>query len=125
MSSFAEGVGPTGLSASDSEGHGVASHAGSSVAHMNFPAGNTDSSNGKADFGNGDSLMNLSMSIGGGQNDRGLNGMMIKVGALGALGGLLFGYDLGLISGALIPLTNDLDLTKTGQELVVGLLKGE
>lgn len=48
---------------------------------------------------------------------------MLRVGALGAFGGILFGYDLGLISGALQPLTEDLGLTSVGQELVVGMLK--
>ena len=60
---------------------------------------------------------------GGGDEAAKLNASMLRVGALGALGGLLFGYDLGLISGALQPLTQDLGLTSVGQELVVGMLK--
>ena len=38
-----------------------------------------------------------------------------------AIGGLLFGFDTGVVSGALVKITDDLHLTETQQELVVSL----
>lgn len=44
------------------------------------------------------------------------------VAAVSALGGLLFGYDTGIISGALLYLRQDLHLTSRGQEIVVSVI---
>ena len=41
------------------------------------------------------------------------------VAAVAALGGLLFGYDTGVISGALLFVKRSLDLGSTGQSVVV------
>lgn len=42
--------------------------------------------------------------------------------AMAALGGFLFGYDTGVIGGALIYLKNDFDLDDFGQQFIVGIL---
>ncbi|WP_322983347.1 sugar porter family MFS transporter [Streptomyces sp. S584] len=44
------------------------------------------------------------------------------VSAVSALGGLLFGYDTGIISGALLHLREDLGLTSREQEMVVSVI---
>ncbi|SEB55804.1 sugar porter family MFS transporter [Streptomyces melanosporofaciens] len=44
------------------------------------------------------------------------------VAAVSALGGLLFGYDTGIISGALLYLREDLQLSSREQEIVVGVI---
>jgi nitrate/nitrite transporter NarK len=44
------------------------------------------------------------------------------VAAVSALGGLLFGYDTGIISGALLCLRQDLHLSSRGQEIVVSVI---
>ncbi|MEU0742347.1 sugar porter family MFS transporter [Streptomyces sp. NPDC006134] len=44
------------------------------------------------------------------------------VAAVSALGGLLFGYDTGIISGALLYLREDLHLSSRGQEIVVSVI---
>ncbi|MET7315291.1 MULTISPECIES: sugar porter family MFS transporter [Streptomyces] len=44
------------------------------------------------------------------------------VAAVSALGGLLFGYDTGIISGALLYLRQDLHLSSRGQEIVVSVI---
>ncbi|MCF2435069.1 MFS transporter [Streptomyces thinghirensis] len=41
---------------------------------------------------------------------------------MSALGGLLFGYDTGIISGALLYLREDLGLSSRGQEIVVSVI---
>ncbi|WP_424851294.1 sugar porter family MFS transporter [Streptomyces sp. SAI-129] len=47
---------------------------------------------------------------------------MYAVSAVSALGGLLFGYDTGIISGALLHLRDDLHLTSREQEIVVSVI---
>jgi MFS family permease len=47
---------------------------------------------------------------------------VIKVTAIASLGGVLFGYDLGVISAALPQLTDYFDLNSKQQELVVAIL---
>ena len=47
---------------------------------------------------------------------------MYVVAAVSALGGLLFGYDTGIISGALLFIRDDFQLTDTGQQIVVASL---
>ncbi|MFJ8751956.1 MFS transporter [Streptomyces sp. NPDC102441] len=44
------------------------------------------------------------------------------VSAVSALGGLLFGYDTGIISGALLHLRDDLRLNSSEQEMVVSVI---
>ncbi|MGW5733396.1 MULTISPECIES: sugar porter family MFS transporter [Streptomyces] len=48
--------------------------------------------------------------------------MVYAVSVVSALGGLLFGYDTGIISGALLHLRQDLDLSSRQQEIVVGVI---
>ncbi|HEV7933778.1 MAG TPA: sugar porter family MFS transporter [Actinomadura sp.] len=48
--------------------------------------------------------------------------LVYSVAAVSALGGLLFGYDTGIISSALLYLRADLHLTLHGQEMVVSIL---
>ncbi|MFZ3573216.1 sugar porter family MFS transporter [Streptomyces sp. BH097] len=48
--------------------------------------------------------------------------LVYAVAAVSALGGLLFGYDTGIISGALLHLRDDLDLTSREQEIVVSVI---
>ncbi|MFJ5521298.1 sugar porter family MFS transporter [Streptomyces griseoluteus] len=47
---------------------------------------------------------------------------LFAVAAVSALGGLLFGYDTGIISGALLHLRQDLALSSREQEIVVGVI---
>ncbi|MFA3877850.1 MFS transporter [Streptomyces sp. MMCC 100] len=44
------------------------------------------------------------------------------VAAVSALGGLLFGYDTGIISGTLLYLREELGLSSRGQEIVVSVI---
>merc|ERR1712023_20723 len=46
----------------------------------------------------------------------------VKVGIGGGLGGLLFGYDLGVIAGALSGIANEFSLSVTEEEYVVSML---
>jgi MFS transporter, SP family, galactose:H+ symporter len=48
--------------------------------------------------------------------------MVIKATVIASLGGLLFGYDMGVISGALPLMTPSLNLSERQQEWVVGIL---
>ncbi|MFI0241116.1 sugar porter family MFS transporter [Streptomyces sp. NPDC016845] len=48
--------------------------------------------------------------------------LVYAVAAVSALGGLLFGYDTGIISGALLHLRDDLDLSSREQETVVSVI---
>lgn len=50
------------------------------------------------------------------------NWFITKVTIIASLGGILFGYDLGVISGALPQLIDAFDLTRSQQELVVSVL---
>ncbi len=47
---------------------------------------------------------------------------VVKATAIASLGGILFGYDMGVISGALPLLTNAFSLSQNQQQLVVGIL---
>jgi major inositol transporter-like SP family MFS transporter len=47
---------------------------------------------------------------------------LTKLTVISTLGGLLFGYDTGVISGALLSMKDDLDLTKLGEATVVSSL---
>jgi MFS transporter, SP family, galactose:H+ symporter len=47
---------------------------------------------------------------------------VLKATAIASLGGILFGYDMGVISGALPQITQEFGLTETQQEWVVGIL---
>ena len=47
---------------------------------------------------------------------------VVRATAIASLGGILFGYDMGVISGALPQLTATFELTQTQQQLVVGIL---
>lgn len=46
----------------------------------------------------------------------------MKAAAVGALGGISFGYDIGVISGALVSLTEDFDLNPSAEGLVVAMI---
>jgi sugar porter (SP) family MFS transporter len=50
------------------------------------------------------------------------NGFVVGVAAIAALGGLLFGYDTGVISGALLFIQKDLNASTFDQSAVVGSL---
>ncbi len=50
------------------------------------------------------------------------NRFLIKLTVISTLGGLLFGYDTGVISGALLYMTDDLSLSTTQEALVVSAL---
>lgn len=52
----------------------------------------------------------------------GQNRFLLGIALLAALGGLLFGYDTGVVSGALPYITNDLHLSTGAQSWVVGSL---
>ena len=47
------------------------------------------------------------------------NRFLIKLTAISTLGGLLFGYDTGVISGALLYMRDDLNLTSFSEAVVV------
>lgn len=47
---------------------------------------------------------------------------VIKAVSIASLGGILFGYDMGVVSGALPQLKNSFDLTQSQQEMVVSFL---
>ena len=49
--------------------------------------------------------------------------MLGRVAAFAGLGGWLFGFDLGLIGGALLDIRDDFGLSDAGAELVVGAAK--
>ena len=50
------------------------------------------------------------------------NGLLIRVSAIAAIGGLLFGYDTGVISGALLYIKQDLDASTFEQQAIVAVL---
>jgi major inositol transporter-like SP family MFS transporter len=50
------------------------------------------------------------------------NRFLIKMTVISTLGGLLFGYDTGVISGALLYMKEDLALTTTSEAIVVSSL---
>lgn len=50
------------------------------------------------------------------------NGLVVRVAAIAAIGGLLFGYDTGVISGALLYIKKDLNAGSSAQEAVVSVL---
>jgi sugar porter (SP) family MFS transporter len=52
----------------------------------------------------------------------GAKAFIYRVSAITALGGFLFGYDTGVISGALLYITPEFSLTKGGQQVVVAAL---
>lgn len=49
--------------------------------------------------------------------------MLALVASFAALGGFLFGYDLGLIAGALMYMETDLTLSESTEEVIVGMAK--
>jgi sugar porter (SP) family MFS transporter len=55
-------------------------------------------------------------------DDQSLSWFIVKVTAMASLGGCLFGYDMGAISGALPQLAAHFDLSSNQQELVVSIL---
>ncbi|MFF2809087.1 sugar porter family MFS transporter [Streptomyces sp. NPDC058000] len=62
----------------------------------------------------------VSPSLTGSGHSRGRS--LATIAAVSAIGGLLFGYDTGIISGALPTIADDFRLTDAGQELVTGAI---
>jgi sugar porter (SP) family MFS transporter len=50
------------------------------------------------------------------------NGLLVRISIIAAIGGLLFGYDTGVISGAVLYLKDDLHADATAQEWIVSVL---
>ena len=50
------------------------------------------------------------------------NGLLVRVSVIAAIGGLLFGYDTGVISGALLFIKDDLDAGTFEQQAIVSVL---
>src|SRR5690242_676992 len=50
------------------------------------------------------------------------NGLVVGIAAIAAIGGLLFGYDTGVISGAILYIKKDLHAGPLAQEAVVAVL---
>jgi sugar porter (SP) family MFS transporter len=50
------------------------------------------------------------------------NGLLLRVSMIAAIGGLLFGYDTGVISGALLFIKDDLHVGDFGQQAIVSAL---
>jgi hypothetical protein len=50
------------------------------------------------------------------------NGLVVRIAAIAAIGGLLFGYDTGVISGALLFIKKDLNAGPLAQEAIVSVL---
>jgi sugar porter (SP) family MFS transporter len=50
------------------------------------------------------------------------NGMLLRISIIAAIGGLLFGFDTGVISGALLYLKKDLHANSVAQEWIVSVL---
>ena len=59
------------------------------------------------------------MSGGSAAAEGGSNRFVYVVAAVSALGGLLFGYDTGIISGASLFIEDDFRLSDTGQQVLV------
>jgi len=49
--------------------------------------------------------------------------MLVLIACFAALGGFLFGYDLGLIAGALLYMEDDIGLTDDKEAVIVGMAK--
>ena len=62
------------------------------------------------------------MSTSSGSAGDGTNRFVYVVAAVAAMGGLLFGYDTGIISGALLFIADDFKLSDTAQQIVVASL---
>ena len=62
------------------------------------------------------------MSTGSAASEGGTNKFIYVVAAVAAMGGLLFGYDTGIISGALLFIADDFGLSDTAQQIVVASL---
>ena len=56
--------------------------------------------------------------------DQHMTGSVFLLTSLAAIGGLLFGYDTGVVSGALLLLKYDFNLSSTWQELIVSVTVG-
>lgn len=50
------------------------------------------------------------------------NGMLVRISVIAAIGGLLFGFDTGVISGALLYLKKDFNANDVAQEWIVSVL---
>src|SRR5919106_6736281 len=61
-------------------------------------------------------------ATGGAGRSRANNRFLVKLTVISTLGGLLFGYDTGVISGALLYMGEDLNLTPLSEAVVVSSL---
>ncbi len=50
------------------------------------------------------------------------NGLLVRISVIAAIGGMLFGYDTGVISGALLFLKKDLHAGSFEQQAIVAVL---
>jgi MFS family permease len=62
------------------------------------------------------------VSTGSAASEGGSNNLVYVVATVAAMGGLLFGYDTGIISGALLFIADDFGLSDTAQQIVVASL---
>ena len=62
------------------------------------------------------------MSTNSAAAEGGTNRFIYIVAGVAAMGGLLFGYDTGIISGALLFIADDFKLSDTAQQIVVASL---
>ena len=57
-----------------------------------------------------------------GQMRRSGNGLLLRASVIAAVGGLLFGYDTGVISGALLFMKSDLNTSAVAREWIMSSL---
>ena len=78
----------------------------------------------KQSIANKSILRSLTQSVAGEAEREASTKTLRLIIGLGSIGGFLFGYDTGVISGALVLLAQDFSLSAVQQELVVGVCVG-